>query len=253
VTAQEAKQILLAYRPWTDDAQDVEVAEAIALCQRDAELREWFSNHCTAQNTIRSQIRATRVPDGLQQQILSEYKSHTSPAWRRRPAVIAGVATAVLLTALTSLWFSIPRQPSQNVGFAAYRNRMVREVVKNYVMDLETNDVAQIRAYLALHQSPADYVLPKNFEQTQTVGCGALNWQGRPVSMVCFRTGKPLPPGTKSDLFLFVIDQKDLLDLQPANASVFANVSTMATVTWKADGKVYLLAGPDAAELKQRL
>lgn len=253
MTAHEAKNILLAYRPWADDAQDREIAEAIALCQQSVELKLWFENHCAAQVVIRDKFRGVTVPQGLQQQILSEYKSHTTPAWRRRPAVLATVAAAVLLIAVTSLWFSIPRQPSQDVSFAAYRNRMVREVVKSYRMDLETNDLVQVQAYLAQHQSPADYVLPKNLEQTQTVGCGTLSWRGKPVSMVCFRTGKSLPPGAKSDLFLFVIDQKDVLNAPDEESPVFANVSTMITATWKAKGKIYLLAGAEAEELKQRL
>ena len=253
MTPQEAKQVLLAYRSWTDDGQDAEVSEAIAVCEQDAELKKWLENHCAKQQNLRDKFRAVTVPDGLRQQILSEYKSHTTPTWRRHPTMIATVAGTVLLIAITSLWFSIPRPANQDAGFAAYRNRMVREVIKSYVMDLETNDVAQIRAYLAQHQSPADYVLPKNLEQTQAVGCGALSWQGKPVSMVCFRTGKPLPPGAKSDLFLFVIEQKDLSNAPQADAPVFADVSTMATVTWKADGKVFLLTASDPTELKQRL
>jgi len=253
VTAQEAKQVLQAYRPWADDAQDREIAEAIARSQQDVELKKWLENHCAAQVVIRDKFRGVTVPEGLQQQILSEYKSHTTPAWRRRSALVASAAVAVLLIAVTSLWFSVPRQPRQDVSFAAYRNRMVREVVKSYKMDLETNDAAQIRACLEQRQSPANYVLPKNLEQTQTVGCGTLSWQGKPVSMVCFRTGKPLPPGAKSDLFLFVIDQKDVLNAPQAESPVFANVSTMVTATWKAEGKIYLLAGAEADELKQRL
>lgn len=253
MTAQEAKQTLLAYRPWTTDSQDPEVAEAIALCDQDAELKKWFENHCATQSSLRDNFRGITVADGLKQQILSEYKSYITPVWRRRPAVIAVVAMAVLLIALTSLWFNLPSHQSQSVTFAAYRNRMVREVVKSYRMDLETSDAAQIRTYLEQQQSPADYVLPKNLEQTQTVGCGKLNWQGKPVSMVCFRTGKPLSPGTKSDLFLFVVDQKDLLNGPETEGPVFANVSTMVTATWRAEGKVYLLAGSDAEELKRRL
>ena len=167
--------------------------------------------------------------------------------------MLAPVAAVVLLIAITSIWYNIPRQPSQDVSFATYRNRMVRNLDRTYGMDFVTNDVAQIRAYLAQHQAPADYVLPTNLAQTPQVGCGTLSWQGKPVAMVCFRTGNPLPLGATSDLFLFVIDQKDLLNPPPTDTPVFANVGTMTTVTWRADGKVYLLAGPDAAELKQRL
>ena len=253
MTPQEAKQVLLAYRPWADDAQDPEVAEALALCQRDAELKAWFENLCATQTAIRDHFRSVPVPDGLRQQILSEHQSHTSATSRHRRTILTAAAITVLLAAIISIWFNLPRTPYQNASFTAYRNRMVREVVKTYAMDLETNDAAQIRAYLVQQQAPADFVLPKNLEQTQTVGCGALNWQGQRVTMVCFRTGNPLPPGTKSDLFLFVIDQKNLSDPPQTDLPIFANVSTMATATWRLDGKIYLLAAPDASELKQRL
>jgi hypothetical protein len=253
VTAQQAKQILLAYRPWTNDAQDPEVAEALALCQQDAALTKWLENHCAVQNAIHARFQAVPVPEGLRQQIVSEYKSRVLTVWWRRPAVLATAAAVMLAIAAGSLWLNLPRPQVQDVSFAAYRNRMVREAVRNYGMDLETNDVAQIRTFLAQHQAPADYALPKGFDQTPTVGCGALSWQGKPVAMVCFRTGKPLSPGAKSDLFLFVIDQKDLVDPPQPTAPLFAGVNTLATATWSAGGKVYLLAGFDESELKQRL
>jgi len=253
VTAAHAKQILLAYRPWTNDGSDPEVAEALAFCQQDAELAKWLANHCALQSAIRARFQAVPVPEGLQQQIVSEYKSRVLTVWWRRPAVLATTAVVLLLVAGSSLWFSFPHQSEQDVSFAAYRNRMVRTAVRNYGMDLETSDATQIRAFLAERQTPADYVLPRNLEQTPAVGCGSLSWQGKPVAMVCFRTGKPLAPGAKSDLFLFVIDQKDLADQPPANVTEFTIVSRLATATWSRGGKVYVLAGSDESELKQRL
>jgi hypothetical protein len=255
VTIQQAKQILLAYRPWTNDAQDPEVAEALALCQQDAALAKWLENHCAVQNAIRARFQAVPVPEGLQQQIVSEFKSRVLTVWWRRPAAVASAAMLVLFVAVSSIWFSLPHAPAQDVSFAAYRKRMVRTVVRDYgtAMDLETNDVAQVRAYLAQHQAHADYVLPENLAQAQLVGCGSLRWQGKPVAMVCFRTGKPLPPGAKSDLFLFVIDQKDLASPPQFDAPVFANVSTLVTASWRAGGKIYVLAGMNEVDLKQRL
>lgn len=253
MTAQQARQILLAYRPWTNDAQDPEVAEALALCQQDAGLAKWLENHCALQNAIHARLQAVPVPEGLQQQIVSEFKSRGLTVWWRRPAVLATAATVMLLIAIGSLWLNLPRSPEQDVSFAAYRNRMVRTAARAYGMDLETNDVTQIRTFLTQHQSHGDYVLPKGLALTPTVGCGALSWQGKPVAMVCFRTGKPLSPGAKSDLFLFVIDQQDLVDPPQPTAPLFAGVSTLVTATWREGGKVYLLAGFDESELKQRL
>jgi hypothetical protein len=253
VTATQAKQILLAYRPWTNDAQDPEVAEALALCQQDTELAKWLENHCAVQNAIHARFQAVSVPDGLQQQIVSEFKSRALAVWWRRPAVMATSAAVMLVIAAGSLWVSTPRTPKEDVSFAAYRSRMIRTAVKAYGMDLVTNDVTQIRMYLAQHQAHADYVVPKNLNPASSVGCGVLSWQGKPVTMVCFRTGKPLAPGTKSDLYLFVIDQKDVSGPPDSVTPEFAAVSTLATASWAEGGKVYVLATPDKSDLEQGL
>lgn len=255
MTTNQAKQILLAYRPWTNDAQDPEVAEALALCPQDAELAAWFENQRAVQAAIRARLKAMPVPEGLRQQIVSEYQARELTAGRWRRTTIATAAALLLVVAVVSLWQNLPRQPEPEVGFATYRNRMVRAIVRTYAMamELETNDVTQVRAHLAQRKAPADYVLPRNLEQTQTVGCGALSWQGKPVTMVCFRTGKPLPSGEKSDLFLFVINEQDLASLPQLDAPQFARVSTLVTASWRAGGKVYVLAGMNEADVKERL
>ena len=62
------------------------------------------------------------------------------------------------------------------------------------------------------------------------LGCGVLKWQDQPVAMVCFRTGKPLAPGAKSDLFLFVIDRKSLPDLRATTVPEFASFTLKSNV-----------------------
>lgn len=252
MTPQQAKQILLPFRPWAKNHHDSEFAEALALCQRDAELARWFENHCAVQNAIHTKFNQVPLPEGLKEQILSEYKSRVV-AWWRQPATLAAAAVLAILVALGSIWLTTPRPSSEEVSFASYRSRMVRTALRTYGMDLETNDVAQIRNYLAQHQAPADYVLPKNLAPTPSVGCGVLKWQDQPVAMVCFRTGKPLAPGAKSDLFLFVIDRKSLPDLRATTVPEFASVNKLVTASWVEGGKVYILAGFDEETLRRRL
>ncbi len=71
--------------------------------------------------------------------------------------------------------------------------------------------------------------------------------------MVCFRTGKPLAPGAKSDLFLFVIDRKSLPDLRASTVPEFASVNKLVTASWIEGEKAYLLAGFDEETLRRRL
>jgi len=253
VTPHQAKQILLSFRPWAKDEPSPDVVAALALCHQDAEVARWFENHCTVQTAIHARFQQVPLPEGLKEQILSEYKSRVVTVWWRQPAVLAVAAALAILVAVGSLWLTTPRPANEEVSFASYRGRMGRTALRAYGMDLETNDVPQIRAYLAQHLAPADFVLPKNMATTPSVGCGVLKWQDQPVAMVCFRTGKPLAPGAKSDLFLFVIDRKALPDLRITDPPEIVPVNKLVTVSWVTGERVYLLAGFDEESLRRRL
>jgi hypothetical protein len=252
MTNAEAKEILLAYRPWADDAAEPEVAAALALCQQDAALAEWWANQQAQQQAIRVKFAAIPVPRGLAEQIISERKAQSAlPRWRQ-PALLAASCAVILLVGI-SVWFAFQATQRPDVSFDGYRARMVKTALRVYGMNLETNDAAQVRAFLAQQEAPADYELPAALGQTETVGCGVLRWQGKPVSMICFRTGQPLPPGNKTDLMLFVINRADLQGNVPHEAAEIVGVSQLSTATWQVGGKVYLLAAFDAAELQKRL
>ena len=248
MTPQDARQHLLTFRPWVQERHEPDVVTALALCQQDPALARWFANHCAVQNGIHEQFNRLSPPEGLKEQIISEYQAR-SLVWWRQPTALAVAALLVLVLALGSLWFTLPHSAGEDVSFAAYRFRMARTAVRSYGMDLVTNDVTQIRTYLAQHQAHADYVLPRKLDPNSSVGCGVLSWQGKPVTMVCFRTGKPLAPGAKSDLFLFVIDQQNLPDPPRGNSPAFATVGTLVTASWNQGGKVYVLATPASADL----
>lgn len=252
MTAQQAKQVLLAYRPWADDAHDPEVAEALALCRSDAELAQWFAAHCAAQTAVRDKLRSIQPPEGLLQQIVSERRaqSRRQTKARRRIAVLAVVIIAI------SGWFigkTVFDAPRGDLSFEGYRNRMARTALRAYGMDIETNDVTVIRAHLAAQQAPVDYTLPEAMRAAPLVGCGVLRWQSKPVTMLCYQTGKPLPPGQKSDLILFVAAQADVQGSAAMNQTEFRKVSEWFTASWTAGDKVYLLAAFDEAELRKRL
>jgi uncharacterized membrane protein YbaN (DUF454 family) len=234
----EAKTILLLYRPGTADAGDPEIAAALELARQDPELTRWLVEHCARQEAVRAGFRKITAPAGLKEQIISEQAAHEKMLFWRRRAVLAAAAVVMVLVTLASFWF----QPRRNDDtFAIYRSRMVGIALRGYVMELVTNNPAQIQGYLARNQAPADYVLPASLAKTAVTGCAIESWRGVKVSMICFRTGKPIPPGEQSDLWLFVIDRATVNDAPPAGSRQFVRVNKLMTATWTQGDKLYVL------------
>jgi hypothetical protein len=59
--------------------------------------------------------------------------------------------------------------------------------------------------------------------------------------MICFRTGKPLPPGQSSDLWLFVVDRAAVKNAPPPGPPQIKPVNQLITAVWTQGDKVYLL------------
>lgn len=242
MTRDEAMEILRLYRPWSEDEQAPEFAEALKQVRNDPDLARWFERHCAAQTSIRRAIAAIEVPAALKEQIVSERQSRMTTAGRRRRMIVAVVACAVIAMSGYFMWPD--RQEKYETSFAAYRSRMVGTALRSYDMELETSDAALIRAHLATNQCRSDYVLSVSLAGATNTGCGALRWQGHRVSMVCFRSGQPLPPGEKTDLFLFVMDQVVMTGAPPADKPKFEQVNKLMTASWSRDGLIYILAAP---------
>lgn len=241
MTRDEAKEILLLYRQHdTADADDPQIAEALALAKKDSELKHWLVRHCAQQFVLREKFRQIAAPAGLKEQIISEHVAQAkSVFWRRHGNLLATAAVAVMVV-LLSLWLQ-PREPNNTDTFPTYRSRMVGVALRGYAMDLTTNDAAQIRAWLAENHAPADYALPAALQKADLVGCGVQSWENAKVSMICFRTGKPLPPGEQSDLWLFVIDRASVKNAPASKTPQFSKVNRLITAVWMQGDKLYVL------------
>ena len=251
MTVHEAKTTLLLYRPGTADAEDPQIAGALALAKSDPELALWLEEHCARQEALRSKFRQITVPAGLKEQIISEQAVLQRRIYWRPRIALGAVAAAVLFAFLATFW--LPRRPADDT-LAIYQNQMVRIALNGYGMDLATADHTRIRAYLAQSRAPSDYVLPAALQKTTATGCAIEGWQKGKVSMICFRTGRPLPPDQSSDLWLFVVDRASLPDAPQNSQPRFAVVKGLATATWSQGDKVYLLgAEGDEATLQKFL
>ena len=237
----DAKQILLRYRPDTGDATDPEMAEALALANTDADLARWLAEHSARQKKLRDKFRQVVAPAGLMEQIVSEQAAaRRATLIRRRFTQIAVATAAAVITVLLGL-FWLNQGAATDDTLAIFQKQMTGYALRGYAMDLPTNDQTQIRAYLKQQHSPADYTLSRSLQQATPAGCAVESWQSSRVSMVCFRTGKPLPPGTQSDLWLFVADRSSVSDAPADSTPQISRVNRLVLATWTENGKVYLL------------
>lgn len=233
----EAKSILLLYRPDLGTEGDPQITDALNLAKADPELARWLDEHCARQRRLRGALRSIAAPEGLQEQIVSEERARLRRTGKRRNTLVAALVVVSLL-AFGALWFS--RQPS-DTRFSVYQNRMVSNALRGYAMDLMTHDAGEIRAYLANKAAPANYVLPAPLQHAEAVGCSVQTWNGASVSMICFRTGKPLPPGDQSDLWLFVVDRNAVDKSPESSATIIAPVKGLITAVWTQGASLYLL------------
>jgi len=241
MTTSEAKQNLLLHRPWLGEPPDAETAEALALAESDPELKRWLEDHLSCQQALRTKLNEISVPAYLRSSLLAERKVIRPAFWQRPPAWIATAAACVLLLGVSALVLQ-PRIPDR---FADFRSRMVRSALRQYSMDIVTNDMGQVRQFLAGRGSPADYSLPPGLARLSLTGAASLKWRSTPVSMVCFDRGD------REMLFLFVMDRAEVKDAPPSIPQV-AKVNKLVTVSWSDDKRAYVLAGPEEADFAKK-
>jgi hypothetical protein len=239
VNSAEAKNILIACRPGTDDVRTEEALAALEQARRDPELQRWWEQQQAFQQRTRESFRGLPAPGYLREQILAQAKI-VAPSWWRRPAAWKAAAAIALLSVVVAVW----QKPSPEDSFQTFRSRMVRNVLRQYRMDIKTNDMAQIRQFLASQKAHADYALPEKLGRLPALGGGVLSWQDRRVSMVC------LDSGAQGTLFVFVVDTS-VVRKAPAQRK-YAGVSELMTVSWSEGGKTYVLAGQGGKEALQR-
>jgi hypothetical protein len=248
VTRDEAKTILLLYRHGTADADDPQIAEALALAENDRELKDWLVIHCAQKFVVREKFRRIAAPAGLKEQIISEQAAPGKIIFWRPKFVLAAMAAMVLLVAFAPFWFL---HRSHDDTLANYQNRMAGVALRGYAMDLTTNDPGQIRAYLAQNHAPSDFILPEKLKQASLVGCAVEGWQDAKVSMLCFRSSHAAPAAS-SDIWLFVVDLNSVNKSSVGSSPQFSKVNRLATATWTQGGKLYFLGTTGDAQAIQQ-
>jgi hypothetical protein len=241
MTRNEAREILLLYRPGSRDTEDPAIRAALDLARSDPELAKWLEEYSAEQEAMRRKFREIPVPAGLKDRLLAERKLIRPPQWWWRPAAISAAAAIVLLL---GVWAVFREGPAPD-RFVHFQERMAGTALRDYSMDVETADMRQLREFIAEGGAPADYEVPERLQKLQLTGGGVLKWRSNPVGMVCFDRGD------KQMLFLFVMERAALKDPPPEDP-VVRKVNELSTASWSRADKVYFLAGPEEAEFARK-
>ena len=138
VNREEAKTVLAACRPNGADAKDPLLAEALALVQRDGELRAWFEAEQAADQAIAAKLKAVALPDDLLERVRAGARARITSKPRQPSFALALAASFALLGLLAVLWWN--RTPSAPAGsFAAYRMDMAQFLRAFPKLDLTTD------------------------------------------------------------------------------------------------------------------
>ena len=252
MTSEEAKNLLSLHRPGTAEADDPQIAEALAQTRRDPELRQWFEQSCGFHEAVRQKLQQIPVPEDLPQAIMARCAPLLGngalaedkiirPRWWAGPGWLAAAAGIALLLGLAVFWL----WPQRADRFADFRARMVRTAARQYRMDILTNNVTAVQQYLARRGAPADFAVTNGLEKLSVTGGVFSRWRNHPVSMVCFDRGD------KQMLFLFVVHRSAFKDPPAENET--AKVNKLLTSSWSEGDKTYLLAGPEDSAVLRRL
>jgi hypothetical protein len=198
---------------------------------------------------VREAFASIPIPPHLREQILAQQKIISPPFWRtdKGAKTISALALAAALALLVTGLLFWNRAPREDKTFAGFQSRMISFALRQYDMDLRTNQLAAVKTYLAAQGAPADFPLPATLAASAVIGGKSLSWQGKPVGMVCFGHGQEI-------LYMFVIDSK--LPCTPTNAAAppaMATYKNLATATWTTGNKTFLLAGRIPATDLERL
>jgi hypothetical protein len=226
----QAKEILLGYRPGGEDAVDPEIVQALALVDRDAELARWFEQQQRTDAAIRARVRETPVPADLKQRILAEQKVVRVDFGWPRPAQLAAAAAVVVLGVI-GLW--VYRDRTVN-GLSGYRTAMVQYVATGYNMYIKASSFDELRQVLAQRSWPTDFAVPDSLRNVTVIGGSAYQWNGHKVDLACMMADN-------RGLWLFVIEKTAVRNAPATAAPQIETVDPMATAVWSQDGNTYLL------------
>lgn len=213
---EEAKQLLELCRPGhPEDRGEPALAEALSLLEKDPDLKDWFDAQQALDEQISTELRSLTAPENLKGTILAGMHLHAAnkikgaspdpsagtfpfpgascPRSRWLPPWL-GIA-ALFLIALVVLNLpedeTSPAFTSAHAGVPPVIQFLANEIdaLNPTKFDKRDPSVEKLRHFLASKQAPTPRSLPAKLEEIPTIGCVTFQFEGTPLSMICFKNG----------------------------------------------------------------
>jgi hypothetical protein len=230
---EEAKEILSPFRPGSEDERDPMFAAALDLARRDPELAAWLKERLAFDAVVNRKLESIPVPPALLREIRAGVTLRQHAAHRRRELLMALAACLAVLLALAAfLWHRQGQR--ETTQFAAFRRDMVQFLQSFPRLDLETENLAEARHWLADTRHLLHVQFPAGLERFPTIGCRTLEWHGQSLALVCFMVDGEV-------VHFIVIPRSSIPDGPQTAQPQFARVAGTTTVAWSRGDLTYLV------------
>jgi len=189
-----AKEILSAYRPGGEDANDPFFHEALAQCEHDPAIKRWFEEQRVFDERIAASLERIRAPESGKRTILALAETEsTSPStepsfWRHRGAwyaLAAALAIAFVSTAgILRTQAPVSHAPAQS---------LTEMVATAMPLEFRHADTSRVLDWLYDRGAPVSAVLASKITGTPSAGCRIFTTpEGGTVSLVCLEVDRQL-------------------------------------------------------------
>ena len=234
MTTEEAKKILAAYRPGTEDEQDPFFAEALELARSDPGLKAWLDESTAFDRQLRVALGRVTAPEGLRDSVLAERKIIRPGHWWQRKLTgreLAAAAAIVIALTLAGLW--VGQRP---VRFDDFRREIADQTWgPSPHVELKSSELGEIRGFLAGRNLSTNFTLPPTLAHSEVRGCSIMQWHGREVPVLCFNS-------EGQHLHLLVVERHVFPDA-PSNIPQTDQWQAWRTASWSKGAHTYVLTG----------
>jgi hypothetical protein len=234
----EAKQILRACRPHAGDAADPQMAQALALAEKNPELKRWFTEQVAFDSSMAGALKQIAAPSDLKAAILAEHQVvvRRPASWWRPVVADWRMRASVAVVVIVSIVFAVSSQRSSG-QFAEFRQELIDEGwAGDSHLDFASADLLKVRQWLARKGAPANFDLPGPLENLNLHGCRLIKMGSQQVTLLCVTDGA-------KHLHLFVADDIQFADLPQDGAPDFEKCGLWKTAAWRQGARTFVLSG----------